>query len=448
LNEGPVAVSDALAYIDQVLCALSYAHQQHIIHRDIKPANMMLTPEGVVKLMDFGIARTDQEPAKLTAPGTTLGSINYMSPEQVKGGPIDERSDLYSVGISLYEMVTGEKPFHGDSNFSIMAAHIQQAPTPPVQLHPGLPVGLNEIILTSIAKSPDDRFQSAEAFRNAIKSVLQSLQEAKTVVRSATAVTASGSVPAAYMQPLQQQTTPRTAAVTAASTAQGSRAVPAVPAPHLPPQPSATSHRGLYMALGGLLVVAVLIAAGIYLPSHKKDTVAAEGGGTPAPTVTKPVPSAPNPATDTSAPTPAPPVEEIKPVVTPPREVTPSPALAPPRKKVLSDNTGESSASASAAAAEKARAAEMAKQLDEEEHEIDQLTGRAGSISSSLDNLKRQQAASGFGLRGDMAEHESSMKLNLSKAQNAIEHNDLDRAKRYASMAETDIDALEKFLGR
>src|SRR5262249_793529 len=154
------------------------------------------------KLMDFGIARTDQEPAKLTAPGTTLGSINYMSPEQVKGAAIDERSDLYSVGISLYEMVTGEKPFHGDSNFSIMAAHIQQAPTPPVQLQPGLPAGLNEIILTSIAKSADERFQSADAFRNAIKSVLQSLQEAKTVVRSATAVTASGSVPAAYMQPM------------------------------------------------------------------------------------------------------------------------------------------------------------------------------------------------------------------------------------------------------
>jgi hypothetical protein len=128
--------------------------------------------------------------------------------------------------------------------------------------------------------------------------------------------------------------------------------------------------------------------------------------------------------------------------------VTPSPALAPPRKKVLSENAGENSASDSAAAAEKARAAELAKQLDEEEHEIDQLTGRAGSISSSLDNLKRQQAAAGYGLRGDMAEHESSMKLNLSKAQNAIEHNDLDRAKRYAGMAEADIDALENFLGR
>jgi hypothetical protein len=136
-------------------------------------------------------------------------------------------------------------------------------------------------------------------------------------------------------------------------------------------------------------------------------------------------------------------VEEIKPAVTPPSVVEPQ------RKKVLADNSGESSASAAAAAAaEKAKAAELAKQLDEVEHQIDQLTGRAGSISSSLDNLKRQQAAAGYGLRGDMAEHESSMKLNLSKAQNAIEHNDLDRAKRYAGLAEADIDALEGFLGR
>ena len=103
LNHGPIPVADALNYLDQVLNALSYAHNRHVIHRDIKPANMMLTPEGVVKLMDFGIARTQGESNKLTATGSTLGSLNYMSPEQVKGEATDERSDLYSLGISLYE---------------------------------------------------------------------------------------------------------------------------------------------------------------------------------------------------------------------------------------------------------------------------------------------------------------------------------------------------------
>jgi len=441
LSQGAIPVSDALNYIDQVLSALSYAHQQHVIHRDIKPANMMLTPEGVVKLMDFGIARTDQEPAKLTAPGTTLGSINYMSPEQVKGAAIDERSDLYSVGISLYEMVTGEKPFHGDSNFSIMAAHIQQTPTPPVQLQPHLPTGLNEIILTSIAKAPEERFQSAEAFRNAIKSVTQELQEAKTVVRPSTAVTASASVPAAYMQPMQA-TAPRTAVAAAAATVP----IHEKPISITPPAvPSKSGNRGLYMALGALIVVAVLVAAGIYLPGRGKSSVAAEGKGNPAPTATQPAPATPTstPTPPTETPTPAPPpVTETKAAVTTPTIVEPH------RKGVLGDSSGESSSSAAAAAAEKAKAAALAKDLDEVEHQIDQLTGRAGSVSSSLDNLKRQQAASGFGLRGDMAEHESSMKLNLSKAQNAIEHNDLDRAKRYAGLAENDIEALEKFLGR
>jgi len=441
LDLGPIAPADALNYVDQALSALSYAHQQHVIHRDIKPANMMLTPEGIVKLMDFGIARTDQEPAKLTAPGTTLGSINYMSPEQVKGGPIDERSDLYSVGISLYEMVTGQKPFHGDSNFSIMAAQIQQTPTPPIQLNPALPDGLNDIILTSIAKSPDERFQSAEAFRTAIKSVLQSLQEAKTVVRS-NAVTSSGAVPAAYMQPMTP-TPVKTAPVTAAAPAP---AWTPVAVPQASPAQS-SSHRGLYMALGGLLVVVLLVAAGIYLPGRKKGSVSAE----PAPATTTTTP-APAPATTTPPPAPTP--QEV----TTPTEPTPQPEAvkpaetvppaATPKKSVLANSSSSAAASAAAAAAEKAKAAETAKHLDEVEHQIDQLTARAGGVESALENLKRQQAAAGYGLRGDMAEHESSMKLNLSKAQNAIEHNDLDRAKRYASQAETDVQALETFLGR
>ena len=100
LEKGPIPVPDALNYIGQVLSAVSYAHQQHVIHRDIKPANMMLTPQGVIKLMDFGIARAGED-RSLTMTGTTMGSLSYMSPEQVKGEPTDARSDLYSVGVSL-----------------------------------------------------------------------------------------------------------------------------------------------------------------------------------------------------------------------------------------------------------------------------------------------------------------------------------------------------------
>ncbi len=170
LEKGPIAVGDAVNYISQVLSAVSYAHQQHIIHRDIKPANMMLTPQGVIKLMDFGIARAGEE-RSLTMTGTTMGSLSYMSPEQVKGEATDARSDLYSVGVSLYEFVTGQRPFTATSDYSIMAAHVKEAPKPPVELHPGLPAALNEIILMAIAKDPAQRFQTADAFRNALSSV-------------------------------------------------------------------------------------------------------------------------------------------------------------------------------------------------------------------------------------------------------------------------------------
>ncbi|MBI3645829.1 MAG: serine/threonine protein kinase, partial [Acidobacteriales bacterium] len=170
LQAGPISVADALNYIDQVLNALSYAHQQNVIHRDIKPANMMLTPQGIVKVMDFGIARSDTD-AALTLAGTSLGTINYMSPEQVKGERTDPRSDLYSVGICLYEMVTGKKPFEAGSDYSIMSAHVKEAPKPPVELQPGLPPALNEIILMAIAKDPAGRFQTAAAFRNALSNV-------------------------------------------------------------------------------------------------------------------------------------------------------------------------------------------------------------------------------------------------------------------------------------
>ena len=183
LDMGPLSVNDAVKYIGQVLSAVSYAHQRHIIHRDIKPANMMLTTQGVIKLMDFGIARSGDERG-LTMTGTTLGSIGYMSPEQVKGEPTDARSDLYSVGICLYEFVTGRRPFVANSEYSIMAAHLNQTPKPPLELNPGLPSALNEIILMAIAKDAAKRFQTADAFANALSSVPASSAVAPTVPRT------------------------------------------------------------------------------------------------------------------------------------------------------------------------------------------------------------------------------------------------------------------------
>ena len=455
LAGGPIPVPDALTYIDQILDALSYAHQQHVIHRDIKPANMMLTPDGTVKLMDFGIARAENEPTMLTAPGSTLGSMNYMSPEQVKGERTDERSDLYSLGISLYEMVTGERPFHGDSSFSLMAAHINQAPTPPVELQPEMPVGLNQIILTSIAKSPADRFQSADAFRNAVQAVLRDLQESKTLLQGSQDATAAGSrtplphvrtgpitrpktqtpVPAApaYAAPTKPAAAyaptkgaaafaPTIVRPTAASAAAPAPAVMLAPPPPAPEPARPASHRGLLISLGAVVVLVVLVAAGIYIPRGKKASAADEGS--------------------------RPDMVKQQPENTKPPEVIPPPEKS--AKKELKRRTGDrlsaedAQAAAEAAAAAKAKAAER----DQVEHEIDQLTSRAASANSSVENVQRQQNAMGVGLRGDVAQHLAGMKVNLAKAQDAIARGDVERAKRYASLADADIEALEKFLGR
>src|SRR2546427_7412460 len=136
LRQSALSVGEAVNYVGQVLSALSYAHRAGVVHRDIKPANMMLTAKGVIKLMDFGIAKGAAD-RKLTMTGTTMGSLYYMSPEQIRGEQtLDARSDLYSVGVSLYELVTGKRPFDGDSQFAIMSAHLEKTPVPPITLDP------------------------------------------------------------------------------------------------------------------------------------------------------------------------------------------------------------------------------------------------------------------------------------------------------------------------
>jgi serine/threonine-protein kinase len=168
LRQGPLDLRDGLKYVDQVLSALDYAHSHGVIHRDIKPANIIVPPDGMVKLTDFGIARAPGDKA-LTRGGVALGSAYYMSPEQVRALPLDGRSDLYSLGITLYEIATRKRPIDGEDEYAILNAHLEVAPIPPIDLVPDLPAPLNAVILRSLAKNPADRFQTANEFRDALR---------------------------------------------------------------------------------------------------------------------------------------------------------------------------------------------------------------------------------------------------------------------------------------
>ena len=167
LRGTPLSPSTTIRYVDQILSALSYAHERGIVHRDLKPANILVTPAKVIKLTDFGIAQAANA-KRITRTGMALGSLYYMSPEQITSGSVDARSDLYALGVTFFEMVTGQRPITGESEFSIMRAQVEQIPVPPIELNKTLPARISAIILKSLAKDPAARFQSAREFQSAL----------------------------------------------------------------------------------------------------------------------------------------------------------------------------------------------------------------------------------------------------------------------------------------
>jgi eukaryotic-like serine/threonine-protein kinase len=485
IHQGAIPPALAVKYIDQVLDALSYAHKQNIIHRDIKPANMMLTPDGTVKLMDFGIARSASD-RSLTMTGTTLGSLNYMPPEQVKGDPADNRSDLYSLGVSLYEMVTGQLPFQADSNYAMMAAHLQEVPKPPIVLRPGIPQPLNQIIIMALAKDPGQRFQSADAFRGALKSVpTQGTPTQPGVDPRAYAPSANAGSATALFQETPASQSPTTVIDTPAfqRSQPAPAATPAAAAPifdapasqQVPPPPAATGggHRGLYIALGAFIVVAVLFAAGLYLPSRIKTMAGAGKSATPQsqqPASTTPpsgavaTPSTPTPtdpataSTDATAGASAAAVNQqsgqsspdngaatTSTDAVPPSTATPPAGGTPAPPKKPAGKSKKDQAADDAAAQAKAEEAAL---VEENEKRYDDVDSRAVAVGQSLDNLQRQQAASGYGLRGDIVSAQQRMNTDLHKAQSAVQKQDPKAAKKYLDMAEAELQTIEKFLGR
>jgi eukaryotic-like serine/threonine-protein kinase len=281
-RRGPIPAAEALPLFRQALSGIAYAHRLGIIHRDIKPSNIMLSREGTVKVMDFGLAKVMGD-RSLTATGVRLGTIYYMSPEQILNKPADVRSDIYSLGATLYEILTAKVPFQGDSEFHVLNAHVNSPPPLLSGACPTIPERIEQAVLKSLAKNPSERFQTVEAFAAALDQPLDSVS--------------SFSVTSDVGGPLNRSAAPTEVVTTMTAHPPQVQVASVVP-----------TKRNSTIAAVGVGVLAILIAGWLFLRPK------AQTSGTLSPAVSvpvqiaKPAESAPPTAVPTS--TPAPPAVE------------------------------------------------------------------------------------------------------------------------------------------
>jgi serine/threonine protein kinase/beta-lactam-binding protein with PASTA domain len=256
LNEVTVMEPDEAARVTEgVLDALSYSHRMGIVHRDIKPANVMLTPSGAVKVMDFGIARAIADTAAtMTQTQSVVGTAQYLSPEQAQGNTVDARSDLYSTGCLLYELLTGRTPFVGDSPVSIAYQHVGEVPQPPSVYQPGLSADLDAVVLHALVKDRDERYQDAAQFR----SDLAAARSGRPISSAALESAAGAALGAGGLATKAMAQADPTQIVGPPSDPQHNTAtLPAVG--HDPSKQPATRHRSTYILLAVAVVAALLL---------------------------------------------------------------------------------------------------------------------------------------------------------------------------------------------
>lgn len=247
-TSGRLRPAQAIAYTRQILAALRFSHRNGIIHRDIKPHNILVGPEERLKVTDFGIARAGT--SQMTETGSIMGTAQYLSPEQARGAPVTAASDLYSVGIVLYEMLTGQVPFSGDTPVEIAMKHLNEAPHPPSAVAPGIPADLDRVVLRVLSKDPADRYQSAEEMDSDLARIEAGLPVARETAEAATAILAGTASPAptASTQVLRPRQPP-----------------PKAPPPRRPPpyDPYAQPPKRKRSPLPWLIALVLLIAAGV-----------------------------------------------------------------------------------------------------------------------------------------------------------------------------------------
>jgi beta-lactam-binding protein with PASTA domain/predicted Ser/Thr protein kinase len=195
VGRGPAPIKLAIDYARQILAAVGFAHRHGIVHRDIKPHNVLVGPEGRLKVTDFGIARSGA--SQMTEVGSIIGTAQYLSPEQARGASVDQTSDLYSVGVVLNEMLTGQVPFTGDTPLEIAMKHLSEVPKPPSELRSEIPHDLDLVVLRALAKDPSERYQSAEEMDADLERVAEGLPVGPETAEAATAVLSGSGVMAA-----------------------------------------------------------------------------------------------------------------------------------------------------------------------------------------------------------------------------------------------------------
>ncbi len=498
-------VGEVVGFVSQALSALGYAHERGVVHRDVKPANLMVTSHGIIKLMDFGIAKSNVENNNHTRPGTTMGSLYYMSPEQVRGDTVDARSDIYSTGIVLYELLAGRRPFEADTTFTILNKQLNEPPQPPIELNPAIPAGLNAIILIALAKDPGERFQNAEAFRNALKAYCTSTATPAPAASIAAAAVAAANAPAA-------SSSGGFASATAIAAPAGSATPPpradAAPPPAFAevsqsgpgtgPVTPARSNKALWIATGAIAAVLALVAVGVAVPHWMKTHAAAgsasatTGGATPTPSQTQPTPpSTDDAASNGSSPaasgdqSPAAPAAMNDSMPMPMAAAAPAqPAGAAPapshddagraREHKQADDHKKQQTLLVQQAGNQA-AAQMGQQQQERRDRTQSQQGDAGSqpqresnaevmsqvqerlvrmnaMSTStrrqVDQIRKQQEASGLGLRGDVDSAESLLESYLNAARSDVDRGDALAARQELNKAQPELQTLQKFLGR
>ncbi|QOY88807.1 serine/threonine-protein kinase [Paludibaculum fermentans] len=484
LKLGPAPPRKAAELMSQVLSALAYAHGEGVVHRDLKPANIMVTTEGVIKLLDFGIAKLKQDQS-LTKTGFTVGSLPYMSPEQIEGATdLDHRADIYALGISLYEIVTGRRPFLGDSDYSLMVAHLKQTPVPPIEIDPNVPQALNDIILTAIEKDRERRFQSAAAMLRAMETLLGGPAAGATVTRPAVAASVSPAThtPAAATGVVPPAATTGGAAPLSASAfmqSPVSAPAPEFPAPAYAPAADVPTgrplgNRGLYIAIGSLATVAVLIVGAVQIPKLFRTQAGGptqslssgqDATGTPQPPRVEP---SSGPATGPASSPVAGQAPVSQPVSGGAKEVPVPTGGGRPHADPVSTRPGSSQASiepsgasqnpvvtappvvqqpaGSNAASQAAEASAGA--LRDLREQLMLLGTRATTVKASLERMKQAQARQGLGMRGDINTAAQRMEFYLDECEGAMKRGDLAGGKKYLDLGEREVSKLESFLGR